>query len=70
MTAVEFDVDGVDAVLPGDEPDSVLVWRMEQRAILVKSGRSSGSSSGGLRPATRCAILGHYSKRNTARETR
>lgn len=37
MTAVEFDVDGVDAVLPGDEPDSVLVWRTEQWEILVKS---------------------------------
>lgn len=37
VTAVEFDVYGVDAVLPGDEPDSVLVWRTEQREILVKS---------------------------------
>lgn len=26
VAAIELDVDGVDAVLPGDEPDSVLVW--------------------------------------------
>lgn len=26
VAAVELDVDGVDAVLPGDEPDGVLVW--------------------------------------------
>lgn len=26
MAAVELDIDGVDAVLPGDEPDGVLVW--------------------------------------------
>lgn len=34
MSAVEFDVDGVDTVLPGDEPDSVLVCRTGQRDLV------------------------------------
>lgn len=67
MTAVEFDVDGVDAVLPGDEPDSILVWRTEQREILVKSGRSSGSSSLSLENYN---FGPSQTNTNTGRETR
>lgn len=30
MSTVELDIDGMEAVLPGDEPDRVLVWRTER----------------------------------------
>lgn len=41
MAAVELDVDGVDAVLPGDEPDGVLVWAAGRRET-VSSGNTGG----------------------------
>lgn len=37
MRAIELDVDGVDTVLPGDESDSVLVWRTGQRDLVTRS---------------------------------
>lgn len=55
MRAIEFDVNGMDTVLSGDEPYSVLIWRREQGSavtrgpdclvVLVKSDRLSHSDS-------------------------
>lgn len=37
VRAVEFDIDGVDAVLSGDEADGVLVWRKGQKDLVTSS---------------------------------